>query len=133
MSDLSGMTAHQAVMLLRAKCNELETWVKPRLGGPGTTDLDWLVADVALVMGITAEFIQRLDATVSLYEAHTENLIERVAALEGQPPASMDATGFLAEQRLREFDRREPSPQEIAAARKWRQENFPGIGDPDGS
>lgn len=91
MTDLSGMTALHATMILRAKCNELETWVKPRLGGPGTTDLDWLVADVALIAGITAEFIGRF------------------AALEAdrpEPSVPVDATGFLAEQRLRELEHR---------------------------
>jgi hypothetical protein len=44
--------------LLRAKANELETYVKPRLGGPGTNEIDWLIADVALIAGLVAEFIR---------------------------------------------------------------------------
>jgi hypothetical protein len=49
----------RAARLLRAKANEMEAWAKPRLGGPGTTDFDWLVADVALIAGLLADHIER--------------------------------------------------------------------------
>lgn len=49
----------RAVRLLRAKAAELERWVAPRLASPGTTDLDWLVADVALIAALLADEIER--------------------------------------------------------------------------
>lgn len=57
MTDDWKLTADQAVRLLRTKAAELTTWVGPRLGGPGTTELDWLVADVALIAGLLADHI----------------------------------------------------------------------------
>lgn len=52
------MTVEQQVRLLRAKAAELESYVKPRLGGPGTTDLDWLIADVALLFSMLADHVK---------------------------------------------------------------------------
>jgi len=48
----------RAARILRAKAGELENYVKPRLSSPGTSDLDWLIADVALIASILAEFIE---------------------------------------------------------------------------
>lgn len=47
----------RAARLLRAKAADLEAWVTPRLGGPGTTDLDWVVADVALIARLLADHL----------------------------------------------------------------------------
>lgn len=76
------MGPERSVHLLLAKASELEDYVKPRLGGPGTTELDWLIADVALLYSVVAEHIERSTASQRLYEAHVENLIERVHAIE---------------------------------------------------
>lgn len=51
------MNRQQIADLLKAKNHELESYVNPRLGNPGTTELDWLIADVALIAGLMAEFI----------------------------------------------------------------------------
>ncbi len=55
------MDDRQIAQILHAKANELETYVKPRLGNPGTTDLDWLIADVALIAGLVAEYIGKVE------------------------------------------------------------------------
>jgi hypothetical protein len=56
---LSNMSNERMARLLWAKAGELEAYVKPRLGGPGTTDLDWLIADLALIASVVAAFIER--------------------------------------------------------------------------
>jgi hypothetical protein len=53
------LSDERAVRLLRAKAAELENYVKPRLGGPGTTEVDWLIADVALIADLLADHIER--------------------------------------------------------------------------
>lgn len=58
MSDDEMLSADWPVRVLRAKAAQLERWVKPRLGGAGTTDLDWLVADVALIADLLADHIE---------------------------------------------------------------------------
>jgi hypothetical protein len=74
----------RAVRLLRAKASELEMEVLDEdishgdIGQQGQ-----LRADIALIAGLLADFMERIDPTVTLYVAHSENLIERVAVLEG--------------------------------------------------
>ena len=58
---LATLTNEQMARILHAKAAELENYVKPRLGRPGLTGVDWLVADVALIAGLMAEFITRME------------------------------------------------------------------------
>lgn len=59
-------------MLLRAKCNELESWVlaNEALGYQRQRQMpaEYAVADIALVMAIAGEFIQRLDKRLTALE-----------------------------------------------------------------
>ena len=68
------LAPERAVRLLRAKAAELEVIVKLDAITP-TTDL---AADIALIAGLLADHMERTDNSLTLYEAHTENLIERV-------------------------------------------------------
>lgn len=80
--DLRALSAEQAVRILDAKTAELEhqvKWADVR----GVDDLHSALADIALVASLLAEFIERFEARLVLLEAHSENLIERVYALEG--------------------------------------------------
>jgi hypothetical protein len=73
----------RSVRLLRAKAAELEQQVlRDNEPGEMVTRMTWLTADVALLYSILAEFIEGTYASLTLYEAHTENLIERVHTLE---------------------------------------------------
>jgi len=51
----------RTVQVLRAKASHMEKWVRPRLGGPGTTDMDWFMADVALIAALLADHIERTE------------------------------------------------------------------------
>jgi hypothetical protein len=51
----------QIVRLARAKGAELEAYVEPRLGGPGTIDLDYLIADVGLLFHLLAAYIEQVE------------------------------------------------------------------------
>lgn len=84
MRDLKQMSAFQATLILDGKASELETDVL--MAKPGATvtadHIKYLSADLALVAGFLAEFIERFEARLVLLEAHQENLIERVYELE---------------------------------------------------
>ena len=90
MRDLNQMTVTQAVMLLDAKTSELEQSVKDDqdLHGPPMRPVIALAADIALIGGLLAEFIERFDSRLVILEAHMENLIERTYELEGGDSAS---------------------------------------------
>jgi hypothetical protein len=84
------LTPERAVRLLRAKAGELEhrfLTEEASLDVPMTTlganmMINGLMADIALVCSILADFMETADPTLQLYVAHSENLIERVASLE---------------------------------------------------
>jgi hypothetical protein len=69
----------ESVRLLRTKAAELHTF---SLTGPGG---DWfhISAAIAVIAQQLADFIEHVEPTLVLYVAHSENLIERVYALEG--------------------------------------------------
>lgn len=72
--------------LLRAKVGELEAmFLAAKDQDPSVIrlELNDLRADIALVADILASYIEDAEASRVLYEAHTENLIERMAAVEG--------------------------------------------------
>ena len=85
--DLSHMTTRQAVMILRAKCNELEAWVlqNEALASNRQRQMpaEYAVADIALVMGIVGTFIERLDKRLTELERRVERL---TAAEEVETP-----------------------------------------------
>ena len=84
-----GLTPEQTVRLLRAKAAELEHIAKEWFDLPPAArtreqeEVLHLKLDVALIATLLADFMERVDASLTLYEAHTENLIERVYELEG--------------------------------------------------
>jgi hypothetical protein len=79
------MTVEQVVRLLRAKTSELENLAKARMESstPLSYEFGCLSADIALIASFLADFTENAESRLRLYEAHTENLIERVYALEG--------------------------------------------------
>ena len=83
------LTPERAVRLLRAKGAELEQQV---LYGDvrGKDDLHSLVADVALIAQLLADHIEISNASQVLADAHIENLIERVYALENGLEAGIE-------------------------------------------
>ena len=61
---MSAMPTDTAVRLLRAKAAELETYVQANLGMTADDELEWLIADVALIAGILADFMETGSAVV---------------------------------------------------------------------
>jgi len=86
MGDNEKLTPERAIRLLRAKGAELEANLQEVKSRPGTiVDLQmaYLAADIALIAQLLADHIERSNASQVLADAHIENLIERVYALEG--------------------------------------------------
>lgn len=79
------LTPERAVRLLRAKAGELEAQVLDdhgrRTRGLGK-EYKYLAADIALIAQLVADHMEGSNASQVLYEAHVENLIERVYVLE---------------------------------------------------
>lgn len=82
----------RAARLLHAKAAELERRFlieEESLEVPMTTLganmlINGMIADIALIAGLLADHMDVTNATLALYVAHTENLIERVYQLEQQ-------------------------------------------------
>lgn len=78
------LTPEQTIRLLRAKASELgHAFQQHAEAGHHPADTTYLLADVSLLYDIVAHFMERTEASLILYEAHTENLISRVYELEG--------------------------------------------------
>lgn len=124
------LTPERAVRLLRAKTAELERHSLEGIEIP----VVYLAADIALVAGLLADHMDVTNATLALYVAHTENLIERVFQLEqgahyhtktGKVLTNEDIEA-LADEAERGY---EVTAEQLREARDWRRTNFPGIRD----
>ena len=85
----ASLTPERAARLLRAHAAELENFALPKItpsAGATVTEqeIGHLAADIALIAAILADFMENADASLRLYMAHSENLIERMERVDRQ-------------------------------------------------
>jgi hypothetical protein len=83
----ASLTPERAARLLRAHAAELENFALPKITPSAAVteteaEIGHLAADIALLATILADFMETADASLRLYMAHSENLIERMERVD---------------------------------------------------